>query len=343
MWRRTLCLATVSSLALLAACGGSSGGKATGGSAEKSVTIRIATPNAKGDPNSNAAEEFKKTVEAATNGRVKVNVFYGGQLGAIDATQQQVSSGALQMLIADVDYIGKFLPATQVLDMPFVWPGPEQAKELFDGSLGASVKAAVQAKTNMMILGFTTFGMGQIDNKKRDINSAEDLKGLKLRVLPSDVAVQSYQATGIVPVNIDFSEAFQGIQTGTIDGVVLPFSTTVSSKIYEVAPHIGVVNAQQFIGSIEVNKAFFQKLSAADQKLVSTAAADAAAHVWTNVGGTVTANQQTLTEKKAKITTLPAEQIAQIRKDVQPIWTKFAQTYGSDGVEWLNQIEQATS
>src|SRR5262249_14656687 len=139
-------------------------------------------------------------------------------------------------------FLAKYFPDVQAFAMPFIYKSEADAHAKLDGPLGDELKKAVLQRTGIRILAIGEVGFKNIFNSRRPVNGLEDLKGLKIRVLPSPIAIASFNALGAVPVSMDYAETYTGIQRGAIDGAEQSYSTIYDNKFYEVAKYISQTN-----------------------------------------------------------------------------------------------------
>jgi TRAP-type C4-dicarboxylate transport system substrate-binding protein len=144
-----------------------------------------------------------------------------------------VESGVLSLGYQSTSYQTDRIPELGFADLPFVFRTTEQARAAIDGPLGAYFTKKIEEKANYRILGYFENGFRKISNRLRPVHLPEDLKGMRIRVLPSDVQVKTFELLGAVPLKWDLTEAIAGVKAGTIDAQENPFSNTVTYGVYK--------------------------------------------------------------------------------------------------------------
>jgi len=261
---RRLMLSFVSSAAVVALSN-------VGVLAQQSYVIRVGMPEPASAPTSISALEFKRLAEAESKGRLQVQVYPAAQLVTLAGMMSQVRSGSLQMSGLAIDYLTSYFPDMGIFGLLFLFESPESGYRALDGRLGSDIKRQVLAHTGVRILGFGDFGVKNVFNKVRPIHTLADFKGLRIRVIPNPIAIDSFKALGVVPSNVDASEEYTAIQQGVIDGGEVPNTNVVARKYYEVASFISETQHNFTIMPIFINDAFYTGLPADLQKIVNEA------------------------------------------------------------------------
>ena len=246
-------------------------------------TYKLAFPDNAAHPSMQVAQRFASTLAQRTNGRFKVDVFPGGTLGSETNIVAGLQTGIVDFTMHTAGYVQGYVPTIGVLDMPFVFKDKPTAQRVLAGEVGKQLANDALAK-NIVILGWSQNGWRNVETVDKVVTSPSDLKGLKIRIQAGPVFAAMFKAVGAVPVVIDAADLYLALQQKTIEGLEIPLPSTVSFKTYEVAKHIAlthhVYNANLFMGS----KPKMDAMSPADQQIVRTTGAEAAAH-WFEVMG----------------------------------------------------------
>jgi len=144
-----------------------------------------------------------------------------------------VESGVLTLGYQSTSYMVDRVPELGFADLPFVFETTSQARTAMDGELGAVITRAFEAGMNFRILGYFENGFRKISNRLRPVHVPADLKGMKIRVLPSDIQVKTFELFGAVPMRWDLTEAIAGVKAGTIDAQENPFANTVTYGVHK--------------------------------------------------------------------------------------------------------------
>ena len=161
-----------------------------------------------------------------------------------------------------------------LIDFPFIVSTPEQADALLDGPLGTALLEKLPEK-GLIGLGYWDLGFRNVTNSRRPITRGEDLSGIKIRVIPNPVYLETFKTFGANPVPMSFSELYTALETGTVDGQENPFLVILSNKFNEVQKYLSITNHTYSTNIILVSKKFWDKLSPAEQKIMQEAAIEA--------------------------------------------------------------------
>ena len=119
------------------------------------------------------------------------------------------------------------------VDLPFLFERREEARAAIDGALGRYLSRSIEARINYRILGYFENGFRQISNRLRTVRAPADLKGMRIRVLPSEVQARTFELLGAIPLRWDLTEAIAAIKAGTIDAQENPFANTVTYGVHK--------------------------------------------------------------------------------------------------------------
>ncbi len=139
-----------------------------------------------------------------------------------------VENGLLTLGYQSSSYLTDRVPELGFVDLPFLFASNEQARAAIDGALGQHLTEKIENRINYRILGYFENGFRHISNRLRPVRLPSDLKGMKIRVLPSDVQARTFALLGATPVKMDLSEAIRGIVDGSLDAQENPLANTVT-------------------------------------------------------------------------------------------------------------------
>ncbi len=227
--------------------------------AQQPIVIKFSHVAAPDTPKGQAANEFKRLVEERTKGQVKVEVYPNSMLFKDAEELDGLQLGSVQML-APVP--GKFgpagIPEFEVFDLPYMFPDLDALQRIYDGPAGATMLKKLEAK-GMVGLAFWNNGF-RVMSANRPMHVPPDMKGLKMRINSSKVNAAIMKSVGAVPQTMAFSEVYQALQTGVIDGTEGPLSNLYTQKQYEVQKHVTLTYHTISNYVVVVNKAFWDKL-----------------------------------------------------------------------------------
>ena len=218
---------------------------------------------------------FASEVEKRTAGRYKIQTFYSGSLGGERESIEAVQLGTQELTLTSTGPVPNFVPETKILDIPFLFSSKEHAQAVLDGPIGQEMLAKFEPK-GFKALAWAENGVRHMTNSKRAVNTPDDLKGLKMRTMENPVHVAAYKGFGIVPTPMAFPEVFTALQQGTVDGQENPLSVIMAAKFDQVQKHLTLTGHVYSPAIFLMNKASFDKLSAADKTAFLEAAKIAA-------------------------------------------------------------------
>ena len=260
--RRTT-FATAFALALGLAC--------AAGTAQAQSAMKISISIAQNSHQGVAIDVFAKEVERRTAGRHKVQGFYSGSLGGERESIEAVQLGTQELTFTSTGPVPNFVPEARILDIPFLFRDKAHARAVLDGPIGQEMLAKFESK-GFKALAWGENGVRHMTNSKRAVNAPDDLKGLKMRTMENPVHVAAYKGFGIVTTPMAFPEVFTALQQGTVDGQENPLSVIMAAKFDQVQKHLSLTGHVYSPGIFLMNKAAFDKLSAADQQAFIEAA-----------------------------------------------------------------------
>ena len=246
------------------------------GAQAQTLKLTLGHGAAVGNPRHEASVKFAEVVKAKSAGRIEVQVAPSAQLGDDAAMVTALRTGALDLSANSQGAVSNAVPEYAAYGMPFLFTSAAAAFKLLDGPLGKEL-ADKSAEKGLVLLGTWDNGIRQMTNGKRPITKVEDMKGLKMRVPPDATLVDIMKALGAESQQIKFAELYVALQQGVVDGQENPLVNIHASKLYEVQKHLALTNHQFQMTPFVMSKRSWDKLSDADKKAVTEAAAEATA------------------------------------------------------------------
>jgi tripartite ATP-independent transporter DctP family solute receptor len=229
-----------------------------------------------GYPTVAAVESMGKKLEAATSGRIKLQMFPGAVLGEEKEAVEQTQLGAIQIARISLGVIGPIVPEVNVFNMPFVFRDVAHMRKVIDGDVGAELLDKVtKSSSRLVALGWMDGGSRSLYTKK-PVRSPADLKGQKIRMMGNPLFVDTMNAMGGNGISMAYGEVFTSLQTGVIDGAennppsyFTANHYTTPAKYYAQTNHL--IIPEIFV----MSKVTWDKLTPADQALVKKFAREA--------------------------------------------------------------------
>src|ERR1700741_4686441 len=218
-------------------------------------TIRWGHLNNTDHPVSFGVQKFAEVLAAKSGGKLKIREFASSQLGNELQQQSALRGGTQEMLSASTTSLATVVPEFGLLDFPFIAGTTDQAVALARGAFG---KAMIDTLPQRGLIGLGYWGLGfrNVTNSKRPIAKLEDFGGLKLRVIPNPVYLESFSAFKANPVPMAFGELYSALETRTVDGQENPYSVILSNKFFEVQKFVSATNHTYTQNILIVSKKF---------------------------------------------------------------------------------------
>jgi C4-dicarboxylate-binding protein DctP len=312
--------------------------------AQSPIIIKFSHVVAPNTPKGLATEKFKELAEKYTGGKVKVEVYPNSQLYKDKEELEALQLGAVQMLAPSNAKFGPIgVKEFEVFDLPYILPDLKTLRKVTDGPLGAKLLKLLDSK-GMIGLAYWDNGFKVMSANKKLLTPA-DYKGLKFRIQSSKVLEAQMRSLGVIPQVMAFSEVYQALQTGVVDGQENSWSNIYTQKMHEVQKYFTVTNHGYIGYVVVVNKKFWDGLPADIRPELEKAMKEATAY---GNGQSQKENDDALEEikksGKAEIVTLTPEQDAAMRKAMEPVYKDVAGRVGQPLIdEFLKETRGATN
>jgi C4-dicarboxylate-binding protein DctP len=296
--------------------------------AQSPIVIKFSHVVASDTPKGKAAEKFKELAEKYTGGKVKVEVYPNSTLYKDKEELEALQLGAVQMLAPSNSKFGPIgVREFEVFDLPYILPDLATLRKVTDGPLGAKLLKLLEPK-GMTGLAYWDNGFKHMTANKKLI-APSDYKGLKFRIQSSKVLEAQFRELGAIPQVMAFSEVYQALQTGVVDGQENTWSNIYTQKMHEVQKYATVTNHGYIGYVVVVNKKFWEGLPPDIREACAKAMKEA-----TEYGNNQSAkeNDDALADikktGKTEIITLNAEQDTAMRKAMMPVYKDVASRVG---------------
>ncbi len=193
-------------------------------------------------PMNGRAKEMVDAIRADTKGRVDIQVFPNNQLGSDTDMLSQLRSGALEFFTLSGLILSTLVPATSITGIGFAFKDYDAVWKALDGELGAYVRAQISKAGIVPMEKIWDNGFRQITSSSKPINTADDLKGFKIRVPVSPLWTSMFKALEASPASINFAEVYSALQTKIVDGQENPLAIIQTAKLYEVQKYCSLTN-----------------------------------------------------------------------------------------------------
>lgn len=274
MLKRFIVLSMILAIAILWAsgCGSSSETRPAKRQVADKYTFRLAETHPPEHPTAQADKEFVKLVSERSQGRIKIDVFFGAQLGEEKAVIEQVQLGAIEFTRVSSGPIAEFNKQFGVLSLPYIFNSDEHMWKYLNSPSGVKLLKGLESSKFIGLAYYT--GGDRNFYAKKPITKLDDIKGLKVRVSQNKINMDMIKALGASATPMPWGEVFSGLQSGTIDAAENNWPSYLSSKHYQVAKYWTSVAHQRVPEVLMMSKVIWDKLSDDDRKLIKQAAAD---------------------------------------------------------------------
>jgi C4-dicarboxylate-binding protein DctP len=296
--------------------------------ADSPIVLKFSHVVASDTPKGKAADKFKELAEKYTDGKVKVEVYPNSTLYKDKEELEALQLGAVQMLAPSNSKFGPIgIKEFEVFDLPYILPDLKSLRKVTDGPLGTKLLKLLDSK-GMTGLAYWDNGFKQMSANKKLVAPA-DYKGLKFRIQSSKVLEAQFRALGAIPQVMAFSDVYQALQTGVVDGQENTWSNIYTQKMHEVQKYATVTNHGYIGYVVVVNKKFWDGLPADIRDELSKAMKEA-----TDYGNNLSvkenddALEQIKKAGKTEIVTLTPEQDEAMRKAMMPVYKDVASRVG---------------
>jgi C4-dicarboxylate-binding protein DctP len=296
----------------------------------QAITIKFSHVVAPDTPKGKGAEKFKELAEAYTEGKVKVEVYPNSQLYKDKEELEALQLGAVQMLAPSLAKFGPLgVREFEVFDLPFIMKDYDDLRKITDGPVGRALLDKLDAKG---IIGLAYWDNGfKVMSANSPMHVPDDFLGLKMRIQSSKILEAQMKALGAVPQVLAFSEVYQALQTGVVDGTENPPSNMYTQKMHEVQKHATVSNHGYLGYAVIVNKAFWEGLPEDVRGQLDKAMTESTAYA-NEIAQKE--NDDSLAAMKAAGTTtfydLTPEERAEWVEALKPVHTEMADRVGTD-------------
>ena len=240
----------------------------------RKIQIGFTTAAIDSDPYYIFAKNFSEIVDKKTNGKIKIEVKGGGQLGQEGEMFTGMQIGTTDMAVMTNAYVSGYIPAAGLFDLPFIFKNNEEAARILDGQLGTEVLNEYE-KFGIKALAYGEGGFRHLVTLKNQVKKPEDFKGLKIRCMETESYIATYAALGTNAVPMAWSETITGLQQGTIDGLDIPISVIYANGFSDIAKDLNLTGHFYSPLIICMSKKIFDSFDENDKKILIESAKEA--------------------------------------------------------------------
>ena len=294
-------------------------------------TFRWTTQNPAGHPITQGGQKFADLVAQKSGGKMQVKLFPGGVLGGDVQVLSAVQGGTIDMTSMNAGILQGQVKEYAIVDFPYLFNDAKEADAVLDGPMG-KVLADKLPEKGLVNLAYFDLGFRNVTNSKRPLKTADDIAGLKIRVIQSPIYIDTFNTLGANAVPLPFPEVYTALEQKTIDGQENPFTVIEANKFNEVQKYVTgtrhIYNPQSFL----VSKKTWDRLNKDEQAILAAAAKEAEAYqrkVSRDAQDTALASLK----KTMEYNEMPPAEVAKIRAKLKPVIDKYSANVGADFVK----------
>ncbi|WP_261131602.1 TRAP transporter substrate-binding protein [Bacillus sp. Marseille-Q3570] len=291
---------------------GCSSGDTSGGEGDKTI-LKLGHVWPKSEIHAQAAEKFAAEVEELTDGEVKVEIYGDGTLGDDKDLLEGLKVGSADIWVGGAGVLSGSSDTAKIFTVPFMFEDQEHFENVYNGEVGQEISDKINEESGYKVVSYWTRGPRWLTVDK-EVNTPEDLKGMKIRVPDSPVFVNSWKKLGASPTPMDFGEVFTSLQQGVINGQENPLSLIYNSKFNEVVDYLVKTEHVREPIAVVVSDQKFQSLSKEHQEALLEAA---------NGQGKEFANDEVLSGEEEYLQKLQDEGMTLIEPDIKAFQSKL--------------------
>lgn len=318
-------------ISLLAACGDSSSSSGDGGeSGDEQYTFQVGHVVTTDHSYHLGLQRFAELLSEKSDGRISLEIFPSSQLGNESDLTEGVVMGTVDMALVNSGNLASFTDAYSLFDLPFLFRDEEHARSVITGDIG---QECLDSLTDLGIKGLANWEAGFfcIWNNKRPIETPEDVVGLKIRANNNPIHIAAYEAMGVAPITMGWSEVYTAIQNGTVDGVSVAITSMYTANIQEVAPYISTSGEFYVTAPLIMNADLFNGLPEDIQNIIMEAANEATSYQIETNGEMVEQFLQNLKDEGYQVTEPDKEAFKAVCWDT--VYNQFVDQIGADRIE----------
>lgn len=308
--------------------------------ASEPIKVRIASQFGDEHPQSVAIAKFKELLEERSNGAFAVELYTNNQLGAAEVWQDMMLEGSIEMSFPGGN-IASYYGLTSVTECPFLFTSWDEARYIFtETDICDEINAAMPGAIGVRSIGSLPIGF-RVTTSNKEIKSAADYNGLRIRVPNVDYCVWEFEALKSSIIAMNFAELFTALEQGSVDAQENPYSTIESNSLYEVQKYLFDSKHMFTAHFWYVNEAWWQALTEEQRTMVQECVDEACDYGWDLAISEEESTIKALEDAGMQITYPTDEQRAELKQIVSDyVWPKFFEVYeGSE--EYINMIQAA--
>lgn len=295
------------------------------GQSNGTVYFRLADNQPSDHPTVQADKEFARLVEEKTNGRIVIKVYDGEQLGSETEALEQIQFGGIDFARVSVGIVAEISPQLNVLLLPYIYKDSDHMWRVLNSEIGDFFLESIEDKK---LIGLTWYDAGARNfyNSVREIKRLSDLKGLKFRVMESQLMIDMAKSLGVSVIPMPYKEVYSAIQQGVIDGAENNYPSYDTSFHYEVAKYYTVNEHVRIPEVLIASQKIKDRISEEDFEIIKACAKQSQTFQRAKWIEKEKKSEKKLKDKGVIITRI--ENRSEFVEAVKPLYTQYAGRYG---------------
>ena len=291
-------------------------------------TFRWTTQNPAGHPITQGGQKFADLVGQKSGGKMTVKIFPGGVLGGDVQVLSAVQGGTVDMTSMNSGILQGQVKEFAIVDFPFLFNDAKEADAIMDGPVGKALADKLPEK-GLVHLAYFDLGFRNLTNSKRLIKTADDIAGLKVRVIQSPIYIETFNTLGANAVPMPFPEVYTAMEQKTIDGQENPYTVIEANKFAEVQKYLAGTRHIYNPQTMMISKKTWDRLNKSEQDILLAAANEAQAFqrkASRDAQDVALGNLR----KTMEYSELPPAEVTKVRAKLKPVIDKYSATVGAD-------------
>lgn len=304
--------------------------------------FRFASYAPEGDIIDRTLQRFKEDIEKRSNGRIEVTVFRNNSLGSNREALEMAKVGSVDFVVSGAAHMSRFAPVLGAVSFPYLWVSRDKMMEILNGEVGQKLaETASKQSGGLKILVWLDTGFRHVSNNVRPIMTPDDIKGLKLRTLPTPVQIAFWKALGAIPTPMDWAEVMPALQQGVIDGQENPPAVMYPYRVFEVQKYYSLTGHSNEPTVIVMSQQSYDKLPPELQKAIHESWAEVAPF---ELQIAAEYNSQIMDKlgKVMQINEVPEATLAHFRKVANSVYEGAFEAIGPDGKAFVQEVVKRT-
>ncbi len=297
------------------------------------MKLKFGHPYNESHPLAKGAQMFADMVAEKSGGKIEVEVFPNSTIGSSRDLVESIQIGVVDFALVPTTNVATFYPPLDIFYLPFLFRDSAHAYAVSDGPVGQKLYADMLEKTGIRTLGMYESGFRTITTAKTKVETPDDMKGIKFRVVNNPLNVATFKALGANPTPMALSEVFTGLQQGTVDGQDNPVGNVKAFGFDKVQDFI-TLSRHQWAGIMFLaDDKMWQKLPADVQDMFQKTVIETQQWERTELNAVEAKYLEEMAAGGMTVTRLTPQQTEAFQKAMEPVWTEYRSKIGEELID----------